>query len=346
MEEPRYARYVKQLAVCALLIYLAIPVYVACFPMNFFQRDYAVWSQQIAFATTASESDPEVLILGDSRVQAAIIPRRMGDSVRSLAFGSATPSDVWLLFERYLEHHRPPRAALVSFAPFHLMEPISHGIFWVRTVRYKLWPIHDDLAFIARAKELGVPLVDAGVGHGVVLEWLLRRFDYPPYYVPALRNARLWGRRAKNLQAAAEIAASRGHIYYGEQDFSHGLNRDVYRTHFEVSPLYDAYLRDLLARTAGAGTRVVLATMPMNASSFEALAPTFVSDYEAYLTGLAADFPGASVETRIRALPDDHFGDRHHVNARGANRITDEFAALLGTDAPGGASPTEIAHQP
>jgi hypothetical protein len=346
MDDARYARYLKQLAGCAALLFLAIPVYVHCFPMNFLKRDYAVWSHQIAFASTPGEDDPAVLILGDSRVQAAIIPKRMGASVRSLAFGSATPADTWLLFERYLENHRPPRALLVAFAPFHLLEPTSHDLFWVRTVRYKLWPIRDDLALIARARELGVPLVDADVGHGVLLEWLLHRFNYPGYYVPALRNARLWGRRAKNRQTAAEIEASRGHLYYGASEFSHGLNRDVYRDGFAASPLYDAYLRDLLTRASAVGSRVLLTTMPMNASSFEALEPGFVADYEAYLEVLAADFPEASIQTRIRSLPDDHFGDEHHLNSRGAERVTDEFAALLQVDGAPDAPATELAHHP
>ncbi|MGI9591270.1 MAG: hypothetical protein ACR2P8_07870 [Myxococcota bacterium] len=319
-------RYLVQLVlVFALTGAVLVPGYIEIFPQYVFSETYGRWRAQLDFIAEPGP-DPEILIAGDSRVQAAILPARLGPEARSIALGGATAIETYYLFRRYLEHHAPPRVLLVSVSPFH-MEKVD--VFWNWTIKWKALRAPEALELFRRAEALDDRVLGEPDARELSLRWARLRLNTIVDYAPELRKT-FPSRRARSRQANALVVAAQGHSYYGEEVTCSEPNQEVWdKDGFQASPLLDAYLQDTLALAARHGVRVVLAAMPMNHSSWQAIEPEYFADYHQHVARLAAQRPQVEVRAFLWTLPDDHFGDASHVNERGALLVTDWLAPLL-----------------
>jgi hypothetical protein len=322
-----HTRYLAQVALFFGLSGVLLPGYVELFPENIFPQEYAVWRAQLDFAGDADLPHAERIVLGDSRVLAAALPEVLGSNARSLALGGATAIEVYYLLRRHLAHHPPPRAAVISFAPFHLEGAKS---FWERTAKWKALEAGEVFEVFRRAESLGDSrTLGDDSRRRLFLRWLGYRANLPAIYAPELRASQLLRRRHSNLRSMDELEAEAGHFFFGRRETSSELASEVGRTAFEPAPLLDAYLRDTFALAEEHGIGVVFAAMPLNRTSFEGLRPAFLADHRAYMSDLARAHPGVRFAAKPWALPDDHFGDSSHVNRRGAEVVSERLAALL-----------------
>jgi hypothetical protein len=319
MDRVAHRRYLASAALGFALAAVALPGYVEVFPINVFHPEYAVWAGQLEFADRGAQPEPEILVLGDSRAHAAVLPDELGASARSLAAAGATPIEAHSLFNRYLAHHAPPRLLVVSFTPIHLE---FDELFWERTARWKLIPTSDALAVFRRAEAFADPILGRPDVRRLALRWLRLRANLPVDYAAELRASKLGTRRSRNLGVLAELERASGQRFYGEADAASEPNNEVGRTRFQPSPLLDFYLREILDVAAERGTSVVFAAMPMNRSSLDRLDPRYATGWDRHLAHLAASRPEVVWESKLWSLPDDHFGDGSHVNLRGARAVT------------------------
>jgi hypothetical protein len=95
---------------------------------------------------------------------------------------------------------------------------------------------------------------------------------------------------------------------------------------FSVAPVQDRALRDLIDLCRREGMEVTLFLMP-EASVFRAYySPASDATLAAYLEQLREQFGVAIVDARAW-LPDEDFGDRHHLLPRGAETFTRRFVS-------------------
>jgi hypothetical protein len=320
-------RYLAQLMlVFALGGALLLPGYIEVFPENIFGAGYGRWRSQLDFVDRP-DLEPEVLIAGDSRAQAALLPERLGPRVRSIAIGGATSIETYYLLHRYLTRNPPPRLLLLSLAPFHFGKA---DVFWERTAKWKALRTPEALEVFRRAAALGDAVLGEPDFRSLTLRWGRLRLNYVGDYAAELRNSRGRNRRARNRSETERVAAARGHTFFGRETSSSQPGQEVWeKSGFRSSPLLDAYLRDTLVLATRHGVRVVFAAMPLNHRSWRALETDYLEGYNRHVARLAAEHPDVAFRGFLWTLPDDHFGDASHVNARGARLVSDWLAPLL-----------------
>lgn len=326
-EPPVERRYLIQLLLGFVVLGgVLLPGYIEAFPERVFSETYGRWRAQLDFVARPGPG-VEVLVAGDSRIHAAVLPERLGPAARSIALPGATAIETHALLRRYLAGHPPPRTLLLSLAPYHL-ERVD--VFWGWTVKWKALDAAEAFAAFRRAESLGDPVLGDPDRRSLALRWARLRLNGVADYAPELRRSRLGLLGGRGAHATREVAAARGHAWYGTAPSSSEPNREAGdRDGFRPSPLLDAYLGDVLSLAADHGVRVVFAAMPVNRASWRALDPAFRDGYHRYLDRLAARHPEAELRGALWTLPDDHFGDASHVNPRGARLVSDWLAALL-----------------
>lgn len=340
MDERAARRYLRIVGSFLVLVPGMVALYIATQPMNYANPAYALWSYQFEIARSDAHSagdcsgpcNARILIVGDSRAQAALVPQAVGDEVRSLALMSGTPVDVYFLLRDYLDHHDAPEWIVFSFAPFHLQR-IDERMFWNNSVKFGAHGFEDFLTIVDRTQRHNEPMLHGAGRVRVISEWLLHRAMFPPYYMTELKEAGLTGRRDENLTVLSEIVAQRGHYLFGRAPASSGISEEAKLEGFEPSGVVDEYLRDGIALAQHSGSRVHLRAMPMNESSRRRVAPRFETEYRSYIESLGRSFPAMVAYGELEALPDSHFGDGGHVNSRGAKRASNDLRAFLDAQA-------------
>jgi hypothetical protein len=316
-------RYLSWLMTTPVVVAVVCSAYVELFPLNVFGVDYPQWVDVMDFAERP-ESDG-VMILGDSRAKAAIVPRVLGPSARSLAIVGSGPIQTYFTFGDLLAAGGRPEAIVIGYAPKHFYR--AHNVFWYYTAKYKFLSAREAFEVGEEARRLD----DWVLGDPRIFlpRWIATRANALPLYLPELVKSLLAPRRRANDEELRRLRTARGHGRFGEADSSNGLVPEARQESFRASPLLDVYFGRTLELARREGVAVFYATMPINASTDAALSPNFREAYIAYLRGWAERYPEFAIDTRVPVLPNDHFGDASHVNARGAQVVSEELRQVI-----------------
>jgi hypothetical protein len=318
--------YHRTLLVTTLAVLVSISVYLRRYPMRYFGTEYPMW--QVAFETANDASTPaaDVLIVGDSRTKAGLLPEAFGPNSYSLTLGGAEPATLYHLLATYLRTHRAPRVVILSIAPYHFSKAEA---FWERGQKFGLMSWDDTQAILSRALELGDPLLGNGVLelHGQALLYAARA---PHLYFAELWNARGGMRGPSNDKVRASIRERRGQQFFGTAKSHSGKCWETQLEHLGVSPLLDDYVRRMLELSLKSGAQTHFLTMPMNTSSARALKPAYRAELAEHLEKLARAHPRADVDTALPELADSYFGDESHLNESGARFFSERLAARVG----------------
>lgn len=319
-------RYGLMLLASALLTAVILGVVLELYPMSFFDESYAMYQQVKEASLRPSQQKSRLLILGDSRPKAAIIPQELGANVESLTLTGGTPLEIFYTLERYLARHPAPERILLSISAVHFNDG---SMFWEHTVKYRYLDSSTLETVLAESRSLG----DDIFGSEWESRWQLFAYQYKllHLYFPELRAAFIQlNRSARNLTLFSNLERARGHAWFGARQRSSDPAYEVAHKVFHVSPTLDRYFRRLLHRSRTSGAKVVFAAMPLNRASRGALSSAFVNGYQAYFERIARDYPQISFSSGWPVLPDEDFGDANHVNARGAKKMTAWVRGKLG----------------
>jgi hypothetical protein len=69
--------------------------------------------------------------------------------------------------------------------------------------------------------------------------------------------------------------------------------------------------------------------MPFNEASFQNLDKGYKGGFHRYLNELEQEFQNFEINKEIYFLPNDHFGDRSHVNRRGVEAVMKELKTIM-----------------
>ncbi len=312
--------------ILASLPLLLLIGYTALFPAAYMDAEYPSWvytkaivSKKQPVLTGAADEADMILILGDSRAMADLIPRELGGSAQNLALGGATTIEMYYVLSDYLSNHDAPSTAVILFAPFHYSYMDN---FWQRTVYFNYLSIPQMLEVFANAKTVSSETV---LQEHYWIDSLSYRFRLPNKYLPALINSRLYGRFDENSASYQNLCAENGHGLFGTADGSSDLNYEVNYTEMKTSgdaALIALYFDKLLALCAEYNICAIVEQPPMNEASFEKLQESYLNEYSIYIEERQTKYPSFSINSTITCYENVFFGDASHLNEKGALSFT------------------------
>lgn len=315
--------------------FILLVLFILLCPFAYMDEEYPSWAYSKNFAQgkeklydaedTALGEDPKIVILGDSRAMADVVPSVMceGDediSAVNLGIGGATSIEMYYTLKDYLDTHETPEKIYIMFAPFHY-SLIDN--FWQRTAYFNYLSIADECELLGAARDAESETLNCDGAYSDLLSYRCRLVHK---YLPALINSRFVTRYSPNSEKYDEYVSTSGHGLFGTLDGCSDLNYEV--NYDEMHKTGDAaliqiYFDRLLALCTETRAGITVLQPPMNESSYVRLKDTYVDEYKAYLGDLAEKYGNITIETEIPCYEDEYFGDSSHLNMKGALKYTE-----------------------
>ncbi len=330
VRELSFAGFILVAGLAFLVTWGAVWIYIVAFPMAYQGRDYPV---ALAKNQLIAQCRPnQVVIFGDSRAVAGVLPTAMNMPVENLAFPGASPVETYFLVQRVLRCPEPPRLVVIAHSAS--MYP-EDKFFWSLFASSGLLSTADIHAVEANARALGDDeLEHAERPSAVPLAFLptLYAVRFPPLYFGVLTGGYVAARWRYNERALHEVIASSGRSPFGTADGSDAVSDEAQMADWHVSPLVNLYLSRTLALLAAHHVPVVILTMPINASTCEQMPPVVQPRFSAYLTKIAQANPNVELaDSTIPCWPDQFYGDAWHFNLSGTLAYSRKLQSVLAT---------------
>ena len=325
--------YLRPVGLAALLSFALLWVWVATMPMAFMDAEYASLRAKQVLLRRCDLGD--VLVLGDSRAAADIIPARLPLRVTNLAIGGGKAIEALSALQRALACPVRPRLVIISLDPGHFSRP---DLLWDRSVRFGFMDGQD----VSDLREVSLRMGDLSVydsRHFALMPLLLRDWLYetrfPPLFFANLAHSGLFLRWWHNQQSLTDTLTARGHYYFGTDPGSSTVTLDGHMATFRALPVLDHYFDKLLGLLDRSGIEARFIAMPVNEATWNEVNPAVRDGFAAYLAGYERRYRHFRVASEIMPhWPDRFFGDQFcHLNPEGAERFSDLLAQRL-QDAP------------
>jgi hypothetical protein len=322
-------RYLSALALSTLLSFTLVWVWVVAMPMAFMDAEYPSWRAKEVLLDRCDLGD--VVILGDSRAAADILPERMPLRMTNLAVGGGEAIEALAALTRILQCPSRPKMVVISFDPGHFVLPDE---LWDRSVRYGFLSAGDISALREASRQTGDRSIyesrNATGLSGWLRDWLYR-IHFPPLYFSNLAHGSGFLRWTPNRRILAATLSSRGHYYFGVKTGSDVVALDGRLSAFIPLPILDFYFDTLLSQLNRHGIDVRFIAMPVNQATWNEVQPEVREQFATYLAFYARRYSNFHVTADLMPhWPDRFFGDMFcHLNPEGAERFSAELAQRL-----------------
>lgn len=303
---------VKKFIMTVLPLFLVLPLYCAFFPMWYMDEEYAMYRQQKDYVSKNTDNN-RVLIIGDSRTKAGMMPDALSDGCYNLALGGTTPIEGYYTLKEYLTYHPAPECVVVAYAPMHYMDVDA---LWTRNIYFHVMnraDAHELFTLAAACEDHENILIE-----NYRLEYAMYQFYMPNKYCTALKNAAFIGRRQENVTKYEQVMEQRGHNFFGMANGSGDVNGEAKEQDFIPSDVITLYMQKLFDLCKEQGIRVIVEQLPMNETSRAMLTDDFKTHYREYMYELAVANPTVQIFGDFYMYPNDYFGDADHLNETGA----------------------------
>ena len=284
--------------------------------------EYPFWMQQKDYINSYSNKR-EIIFLGDSRMQAAIIPAELCDNSYNLAVGGATTVEMYYSLKKYLKNHPKPEKVIMGFGGFHYQGSEAYK---TRTHYFHFLSLREEIESqymrYKAYKTVNNKTIDL---KAEIIDSLKYNFLFPQKYSGACINSK-FKRGEANHKFYDKTYADKGHMYFGAMaKESTELNSEARQKDFEIDVWIEFYLKKIVALCHDNNIPLYIEQLPMNEASFEAISTSdWYNDFQACLIQMA-DKSKIPINTVIPCYPSDCFGDPSHLNENGAMRFTAEI---------------------
>ncbi|MCR5421336.1 MAG: hypothetical protein K6E98_10030 [Lachnospiraceae bacterium] len=315
--------------ILALLPLVFLVGYICINPMGYMDEEFPSWyyTKQVEKGTEKFENISDtVLILGDSRAMADIVPTEMGENYVNLGMGGATSVEMYYTLKHFIENNGVPDRVFIMFAPFHYSYMDN---FKTRTLYFHHLKFPEVLNIYNEARALNREGINTEAFAKVDLPYIVSCYlRLPSVYLPALINSGGFGRYSENTDKYDQQVKMRGHGLYGVEDGCDELNYEANYTGMKKEGdhrIITVYFRKLMELCMENEIECVVLQTPMNEASYNALDKGYVSEYFSYINALAKETQGVYFEMEIPCYSNEYFGDASHLNEKGAYVYTQEL---------------------
>lgn len=312
---------VYRFALLVVPFFVLLPLYCAHFQPYYMDDEYAMYKAQRDYIDGKLEASyNKLLIMGDSRAKAALMPKKLSKKCYNLALGGTSPIEGYYTLVDYLENHDKPETILISYAPVHYMKV---DVFWKRSI-YFHYLKHDQIMDVFKTAKTMKNTED------VLTEQYLTDYYAYAYYMPnkyggALKNAGFVFRKKANDANYEQVVKDKGHHFFGLAEESGGVDCEAKVSDFLRNDIITYYLEKTLALCKEQGIQVIIEATPVNETSYSIFTESFKAHFREYMNELASAHPEAQIYTDFYIYPNTLFGDADHLNPRGS----DEFARFI-----------------
>jgi hypothetical protein len=314
MSEKNYVCLIIFLVVSFLLI-----VYVLTWGLpeeSYMNREYSYWVEQKEHVM-AKDDRQEVLLLGDSRIKAAVFADELGKDVYNLAVPGGTPIEMYHTLDNYMKNHPKPKAVFVAYAPFILYEFREEQLKQAMQCDYfDMKQIRDILA-----------LVKENDGHNYTYLAYAYRYRLPNKYMKQVVESLVHSQQAENMRIYQKARQHKGRMIYEPADRA---IKEVYPPElkykvFKCAAYMNLYIEKIIELCLENDIPIYLEQMPMGNPGYDMLSKRgYISDYQEYMKQLRDKYQ-ISVNYNIPVYPTEYFFDVSHLNEKGAHKFTVEF---------------------
>ncbi|HJS87702.1 MAG TPA: hypothetical protein VJ779_19790 [Acetobacteraceae bacterium] len=303
--------------------------WVALMPLAFFDPEYAAWAAKMDMLARCDLG--EVMVVGDSRAAAGIVPALMPRATSNLAMGGGKAIEALSVVRRALACPNPPRRVVISLSPAQFTRP---DLFWERTVRYGLLSASELAELERTSRDAGDwSVFEDGHGDGLTgkVRAALYEIRFPALYFGSLTKGGVFLRLRGNRRALAAGLLSRGQYFFGTEPGCDAVAVEGHLPAFRPLPVLDRYFDRLLALLAARHVRTEFVAIPINQETWRATQPAMRSTFASYLHAYEVKYPNFRIVGPVLlSWPDRFFGDAFsHLNPAGARLLSARLAACL-----------------
>ena len=281
--------------------YLSLITYAHLGMMKYMNIEYPTY--EATKNLSKSKIDAEIVLLGDSRCKAAFIPSEFNDfNVVNLAIGGATIIDSYYTLKNYFQQNKPPKAVVLSFAPFHWK---SVGTLRDRAIKFDYHSLNDQLD-IFRKGRLSPELFSEEERKYSRFAILKYKTDLSNYW-SEIANGTKEKRRKYLKNVYLEVVSSKGHFFYGRRNSVHEAFPDHAESDFFASKVHLLYL-EKIKELCGDKTKILYTETPINQATNTPNRLAYSEDLETSLSKL-----GITTLNSLWVEPDAYFGDPSHI---------------------------------
>jgi hypothetical protein len=336
------------LGLAAACVIAAAWTYTALMPMAYLESGYAIWAAKQDMLRGCQFND--VLIMGDSRIDAAIDPTHLPVPATNLALGGTTPLETRYFAEAVTQCPKLPKLVIYAHSMLAFLKPNEY--FWTDAARYGYITFAQLRQAAALAAQLHDPTLAAVNTHdglsGIVRD-IVYGIHFPSIYMASVLESRGFGRRASNMKLLRHTIETNGQVKYGDTAAGPLPGPDSNVKSFVPSPLEAASFTDTVAMFTARGVPVLILATPVSQATFQATPPRVLAQYQDFLADAVRRHPNAlSAPPRVAAWPNAYFVDGKHLNTRGEDIFTRRVAACLlaWRDNPGRPAPCDPGSPP
>ena len=272
--------------------------------------EYPYWMQQKDHISSFGDQQ-EILMLGDSKVKTGIIVTEMGNNVYNLALGGATSIEMYYTLKTYLKNHPKPKLVIIAFSPMHYFEIDGYC---QRNLYFRYFD--EDIA-----NEVDKIMIDRDNTSKKSEKYFHR---LPNVYMDAIIKHLFNPRTEENRAEYKKISDTRGWIRLEDKKQGHVFGKPKVDD-FKVLPSIDYYMNLMLSLCKKEEIPTYIEQVPMADIEYKPLfASGYLDSYREYMHSFAKryDIP---VEEVVPVFEDIYFYDDVHLNAKGAEILTEQW---------------------
>jgi hypothetical protein len=269
------------------------------------------------------------IIIGDSRGNASINPRQLGEKWINLSIPGSDLFEGYITLKRYLQRNKVDTLVMV-----YGMSYISEYSRWfnLRTIPFRFIDYSELKELEQLERKYNYLFHNRAAGHATLrydqftrrLKYWHSPFSYRATFLDGL-NSFCFSQTQTGIakqKVITQLSGYRGYTNFGVADSNTTDNTDA-NLRFEPGQINQHYLDLIMQLAAEHDIAVYLIDPPMNRASFNTYNKSvYESTVNRFLEGLPKKYTRLCVLQTDVWLPDTMFGDPLHVNSKGTARFS------------------------
>ena len=322
--------FIKNLFYLLFLGIFILTIFVSYGKMLYLSKEYPMWKFKIDYTKHSEES--KNIIFGDSRALAGFIPEDLDENFINLALGGGTSIENYYLLKNVLEKNVPEKIIL-SIAPFHME---TSDVFFGRTLAFDLLSNRELQEILDVSKKLNYNFITKEKYKSTLDLYKFQAksfFKLNNFFLAFRSNLKAFSlnpyRPILNYNTFKEIKNTDGQYFFGNQEYSSGLNQEAVIEKFIPNKILDHYYNKILNLASENEIKVYVINTPFNQSSFENTSLNYKNGYNEYILQLKNKHPDALWFSELMFYSNDFFGDPSHLNKRGSKKFSNYVKNIL-----------------